>query len=423
MTASVSIHQKFAAAPAATIATATLAERPRAGDKTIRLGRLLPETARAAESMYAFLYFTRDGDGGRTVYYAPPDALVHADARLCRTRDSQEAVLALAKVCGGSGEGAKTGSGDGYPESVPMDGDDDGFDSAGLYLDRIVGTDHDEYEDATCDERAAAAERLAKDVGGAVYTQVDADGGGGGISYEKGLHLVNRTGVYAVVRSMCGTSTDGSADDALAGVVGMAGLMAHRSRPDGAAELVDRAAKSVAEAEYEAREGGCIDALPDMLSGARTDLVQAAAEYRRLAESAEAAAATAHRAWIGTAAALKGRCPVRAALVASVGDEEYIDEWYDLSADERDELCETGGDTDMYTDGYRKRLAEYGKKAMAHDAECGHGDCRASPASSSAERPVYHRCCLARECGHSSSSDDDDGAAGSALRDGGTVGL
>ena len=107
MKASVSNQQQqqlVSAAPAATIATAVRAERPRAGEPTVRLGRLLPEATRVAESMYAFLYFTRGGRG--QVYYAAPTALVHADAQLCRARDSQESVLALAKVCGGSGAAA-----------------------------------------------------------------------------------------------------------------------------------------------------------------------------------------------------------------------------------------------------------------------------------------------------------------------------
>ena len=95
-------QQVVAAAPAATIATAVQAERPRSGEPAIRLGSLLAEKARATESLYAFLYFTRGGCGGQ-VYYAAPSALVHADAQLCRARDSQESVLALAKVCGGSG--------------------------------------------------------------------------------------------------------------------------------------------------------------------------------------------------------------------------------------------------------------------------------------------------------------------------------
>ena len=107
MKASVSNQQQqlVAAAPAATIATAVQGERPRAGEPAIRLGSLLAEKARATESLYAFLYFTRGGGSGQ-VYYAAPSALVHADAQLCRARDSQESVLALAKVCGGSGAAA-----------------------------------------------------------------------------------------------------------------------------------------------------------------------------------------------------------------------------------------------------------------------------------------------------------------------------
>ena len=101
--------QQFAAAPAATIATAVQAERPRAGEPSVRLGSLLAERAREAESMYAFLYFTRGGSG--TVYYAPPGAVVHADARLCRSSGAQAGVLALAKVCGGSGQEAVPGGG------------------------------------------------------------------------------------------------------------------------------------------------------------------------------------------------------------------------------------------------------------------------------------------------------------------------
>ena len=373
MKASVSNQQQqlVSAAPAATIATAVRAERPRSGEPTMRLGRLLPEAARAAESMYAFLYFTRGGCG--QVYYAAPSALVHADAQLCRARDSQESVLALAKVCGGSGEGGTTGVRDWYPESVPVTDDGDGFDDAGLHLERIVGTDHDEYEDATCDERAEAAERLAREAGGVVYTQVDC---GTGVSYEKGLHRVNRTGVYAVARNVHIRKADGTMDGALAGIIGHADAMAHRARPDGAAEFVAKAAKSVAEAEYEAREGGCIDAVPDMLNGARSDLVQAATAYRALADHAEAAAATAHRAWIGATAALAGSCPVRAALQAAVGDEEYVDEWYDLSDDERDQLFELGENEGMYTDGYRARLAQFRESVRAHDEGCRHRNCR-----------------------------------------------
>ena len=374
MKASVSNQQQqqlVSAAPAATIATAVRAERPRAGEPTVRLGRLLPEAARAAESMYAFLYFTRGGRSGQ-VYYAAPTALVHADAQLCRARDSQESVLALAKVCGGSGEDA-AGVRDWYPESVPVTDDGDGFDDAGLHLERIVGTDHDEYEDATCDERAMAAERLAREAGGVVYTQVDC---GTGVSYEKGLHRVNRTGVYAVARNVHIRKADGTADGALACIIGHADAMAHRARPDGAAELVGKAAKSIAEAEYEAREGGCIDAVPDMLNGARSDLVQAAAAYRALAEHAEAAAATAHRAWIGATAAIAGNCPVRASLQAAVGDEEYVDEWYDLSEGERDQLFELGENEQMYTDAYRARREEFKEGVRAHDDGCRHRNCR-----------------------------------------------
>ena len=103
-------QRQFAAAPAATIATAVQAERPKTGERTIRLGSLLPEAARADESMYAFLYFTRGDDGRQgTVYYAPPGTQVHADARLCLAKKAdgqeqqqqQQGVLALAKVCGG----------------------------------------------------------------------------------------------------------------------------------------------------------------------------------------------------------------------------------------------------------------------------------------------------------------------------------
>ena len=383
MKASVS-NQQFAAAPAATIATAVQAERPRAGEPTIRLGRLLSESARAVESMYAFLYFTRGGGG--TVYYAPPSALVHADAQLCRSRSAQASVLALAKVCGGSGEdAAPSGAGvrDWYPESVPVTGDGDGFEDAGLYLDRIIGTDNDEFENATCDVRAAEAERRAGEIGGVVYTQVDLDSGDGGVSYEKGLHRVNRTGVYAVAKNVHLRKADGSMNDALAGVIGHADHMVHRARPEHAALHAAKAAKLVAEAEYEAREGGCIDAVPDMLNDARNSLVQAGAAYRLLAEHAEAAAEVTHGAWLGATAAIAGNCPIRTALEAAISSEEYVDDWYDLSEDERDQLYELGEHAQMFTDDYRKRLAEYEEKVRAHDEGCRHGNCRTPVAAAS----------------------------------------
>lgn len=49
-------------------------------------------------------------------------------------------------------------------------------------------TEHD-------DNRRAAIE-FAKRVGGIVYTQIDGDDGS--VAYDRGFHLVNRTGIFAV---------------------------------------------------------------------------------------------------------------------------------------------------------------------------------------------------------------------------------
>ena len=369
-------QQQFAAAPAATIATAVQAERPKTGERMIRLGSLLPEAARADESMYAFLYFTREDDGRQgTVYYAPPDAQVHADARLCLARKTdgqqQQGVLALAKVCGGSGEDGDRESM--YPETILLGEDGDEFESDGLCIDRIIGTDNDEYEDATCDERAAAAERHAKDVGGRVYTQVDVDGGTG-IAYELGLHLVNRTGVYAVVRRAPAKKTDNGDGGELAGVISVADIMVHRARADEAVKLVDKAAKLIAEAEYDAKRR-ISDEIPGMLNDARNDLTQAAAAYMSLVERAEAAAAAVHRAWHGAVAANEGRCALRASLQANVADAEYVNDWYDFSGSERDDLCFSGENVKYYTDEYRERLEKNSERLREHDAACRHPAC------------------------------------------------
>ena len=405
MTASVSIHE-FAAAPAATIATATLAERPRAGDRTIRLGRLLPETARAVESMYAFLYFTRDGEGGRTVYYAPPDALVHADARLCRTRDSQEAVLALAKVCGGSGgAAAPPAPGGAYPETILLGDEGDEFERAGLCLDSVVGTDINEAD--SVEERAAAAERRAGEIGGVVYTQVDADNGG--IAYERGLHLVNRTGLYAVAKSVRIGGGDDGGGGALAWIMSETGLAVDRARPDKAGRLVAKAAGLVAEAEHDARVGGPVgDDILDMLNNARSSLVQAAAAYQSLAQRAEAAAESAYMAYRGAAAARDGGCPVRAYMKDRDADAEYVDEWFDLSSEERDEMCESGENEGMYTDEYKSRLEMRRAQEQEHDAACRHRSCAAASTPSGPVAPSGGAE-PAAACGCCSGSDDSDG--------------
>ena len=403
MKASSTIKQ-FAAAPAATIATAVQAERPRAGEPTIRLGRLLSEQAREAESMYAFLYFTRGGSG--TVYYAPPGALVHADAQLCRARNAQDSVLALAKVCGGSGqEAAPPAPSDEYPETIPMVDGDDGFDAAGLYLDRIVGTD--DLEDATPDERAAAAKAYAEAIGGMVYTQVDTSEGDG-IAYERGLHLVNRTGVYAVVQSVRhmgdkalvvrqGVGVDVVPSDQLVSddawnleyIIGEADLMVDRAKPDDAAKLVAKATRLLAESMHDAREGGAIGSdVQEMINDARNCMAQASAVYRSLAEHADAAVAAAYKAWRGAAAAQAGKCPVRAYIEAPADGAEYVDEWYDLSSEQRDELCELGEESEMYTDEYRARLEKFQADKREHDKTCRHRACialRAAPAPTGVE--------------------------------------
>ena len=385
MTASVATQQ-FAAAPAATIATAVQAERPRAGEKTIRLGGLLPEGGRAAEGLYAFLYFTRETERHATTYYAPPGAQVHADAVLCRAPHGQRqgAVLALARVCGGSGAESAAfpapapADGEWYPETVPVTDDGDEFEASGLVLERIVGTDNDEYEDAAIEERAAAAERIAGEIGGVVYTQVDLDGDRPGIAYERGLHTVNRTGVYAVARAVRirgGAAADG---EALAGIIAEADVMVSRVRPDEAWRLVAKAAKLLAESEHDAREGTPCDEVPDMLNAARNDLAQAAAAYRQLADNAEAAAASVHRAWTGAAASLAGRCPVQAALRADVGNEEYVDEWHEMSSDMHDVLYQTGENSELFTDEYRRRREAIERRQRDHDAACTHRECVAA---------------------------------------------
>lgn len=383
MKASVSNQQQFAAAPAATIATAVRAERPRAGEPAIRLGRLLPEAAREAESMYAFLYFTRDGEGNGTVYYAPPGALVHADARLCRARNARDSVLALAKVCGGSGEAAAPPApGGAYPETILLGDDGHGFERAGLCLDSVIGTGINEAD--TVEERAAAAERRAKAIGGEVYTQVDADNGG--IAYERGLHLVNRTGLYAVAKSV---RIGGGGGGALAWIMSETGLAVDRARPDRAGRLVEKAAGLVAESEHDARVGGAIGKeVIDMLLSARYSLVQAAEAYHGLAQRAEAAAEVVVMAYRGAEAAVSGGCPARAYVKGRDGsDAEYVDEWFDLSSEERDEMCEAGEDAGMYTDEYKSRLEMHRAQEQEHDATCRHRSCAAASTPSGSAAP------------------------------------
>ena len=385
-------NQLFAAAPVATIASAAPAERPRAGERTVRLVDLLPEAAHANARLYAFLYFVRDVDGRAAVYYAAPDALVHADARLLRGGDgSQQAVLALPRVCGGSSGGggdaadAEAVQGGGYPETVPLLDDGDGFEDAGLILDRIVGVG-DEYEDSTGDVRAMAAMAHAKMVGGAVYTQVDGDDGG--IVYERGLHLVNRTGVYAVARMAAngGESSDGQQrntdNGGLAGLIGEVSVYVNRAKPKEAAGLVAKAARSVEEAEYDARNGGACDDTPGLLSGAANGLVQAAAAYRSLADRAQAAAGSVRRAEAGARSALLGKCPVAGALRAGMGYKEYIDEWYDLDDDDRGTLFEMREDSEWYTIEFRDALERLEARKREHDAACTHPECAAAAAGS-----------------------------------------
>ena len=43
------------------------------------------------------------------------------------------------------------------------------------------------------------AQRVAKKTGGVIFTQVDSGGDYPGVFYSKGVHFVNRTGMYAVV--------------------------------------------------------------------------------------------------------------------------------------------------------------------------------------------------------------------------------
>ena len=95
---------QIVAAPAALIASAAPAARPLAGESAVRLGSLLPRSVRARAGDYAFLFFERSGSGGSggQAYYAEPGAMVHADARLL-TGSCQSDVLALPRVCGGSG--------------------------------------------------------------------------------------------------------------------------------------------------------------------------------------------------------------------------------------------------------------------------------------------------------------------------------
>lgn len=53
------------------------------------------------------------------------------------------------------------------------------------------------------DNRQAAID-FAIEVEGIVYTQVDTDSPRGDIAYERGFHLMNRTGIYAVAwRNLC----------------------------------------------------------------------------------------------------------------------------------------------------------------------------------------------------------------------------
>lgn len=401
-----STNQLIAAAPAATIATAAPAERPRAGERTVRLGDLLPEAARADAGLYAFLYFVRESEGRASAYYAAPDALVHADARLMRGGGSRQAVLALPKVCGGGGrdDGEDGGNdaaapapaaaplpafasapGGAYPETVPMPEDGDGFEDSGLILDRIVGVE-DEYEDSTSDERARAAEAHARLIGGAVYTQVDDDNGG--IAYERGLHLVNRTGVYAVARLRACRIDGGQRNTdnaALASIVGEASVYVKRAEPGKAARLVARATKFVAEAEHDSRNGGACDDTPGMLAGAANSLVLAAAEYRELADRAEAAAGTVRRAEAAARSALRGGCPVAGALRAGTGGyEAYVDEWYDLGEDDRDQLYQTRENSEWYTLEFRDALEGLEQRRQEHGAACAHPECATTATAAAA---------------------------------------
>ena len=110
--------------------------------------------------------------------------------------------------------------------------------------------------------------------------------------------------VLALPRVCGGSDINVPSGGVLADKVAEAGVRVGRAAPSRAARLVDSAARALAESEYDANEGGGIDEVPSMLNGARNDLVQAAAEYRHLADNAEAAAASVHRAWASSNSAL-----------------------------------------------------------------------------------------------------------------------
>ncbi len=91
--------------------------------------------------------------------------------------------------------GNNDGSNESYRETLNMDQ----FDDMPWIESKQFGVD-DKWEDESIADTAKAVQKYADKINGIVYTQIDNEDEPGHISYERGMHLVNRTGVFEVVK-------------------------------------------------------------------------------------------------------------------------------------------------------------------------------------------------------------------------------
>ena len=360
------------AAPAAMIASAVPAQRPRPGERALRLGSLLPEGISASHAKrYAFVFFRRESEGEGATYYAAPDASVHADAKLCIAgKGAAAAVAALPRVCGGGGPDNNDG---GYPDEIVVGDARDGFDDAGLELLRVFGAG-DEYEDKTADECEKAARAFAEAAKGAVYTQIDG-GNAGEALYGRGPLFVNRTGIYAVARRA--SAEAGDPDVALRTIACEVAAVAGAIEAGGAVRDLKDGVRLAGEAAHDAGTGISPPDLSPVLGRSVDALLNASTKLRIVADHAATVADIASSLSSGLRALSDGRCPVDRTLSRMKLVREYTDGWYDLSEAERESLRDAGDDPVYYTAWFAGWLEWYNWQVAAHGKECTHNDCAA----------------------------------------------
>ena len=320
-------------------------------------------------------------------------------ARHSENGSCQSDALALPRVCGGSGvdgdecpeqtideivsfliRGGCSGvDGDGYPETVLV-GEDRDLEDAGLDVVRIIGSGGGEDEESMdVNERAAAAKACADAIHGMAYTQVD--GPGDGISYERGLRLVNRTGIYAVVKkagadAACGGG--GGRRAALSEIICDAALDIAMSAASAPADHVSRAAGHAKEAAYDAMEGAGAASAAESMRMARELMDKAAVRHKTAAARCEAASASAFAALSGLLASDAGKCPMAAALRSKKWHAEYTDEFYELSEADRQDVLDSDDAAKYHTLEYEAWLERYNGQLARHDALCLHKACAAA---------------------------------------------